>query len=509
MTPPPSGVRWIASLGAVGTRALGTLRTGDSSAAISSWVFLRGLGVVYLVAFASLRTQILGLIGHDGILPAREFLDAVAHQLGPERYWLAPTVCWWQAGDGFLQGVCGAGTVAAILLILDVAPAACLAVLWASYLSLATVGREFLWFQWDSLLLEAGFLAIWLAPLRVRPRPAQDPPPSRLVVWLLRWLLFRLVFSSGAVKLASGDPTWRQLTALTYHYETQPLPTWIGWYAHQLPARVHAWSCGAMLVIELIIPWLIFAPRRGRRLACAGMVFLQALIAATGNYTFFNLLTIALCVLLLDDGAWPCWWKEVWQRAQARTGRAASHCWPTWMTVPVGGFLLALTAVPMAGLAGARTPLTSLYGELSAFRFVNSYGLFAVMTTVRHEIVVEGSDDGTEWRAYEFTDKPGDLRRRPRFIAPHQPRLDWQMWFAALGSVRQNPWFLRLCERLLEGSPAVLALLARNPFPASPPRYLRCLLYDYRFTEAAARRADGAWWRRELRGRYCPTLSRH
>ena len=448
-------------------------------------------------------------MGRQGILPAEQLLQAAHQQLGPERYGLLPTLCWLNASDAFLHGLCAAGTLLSLALILDVAPVLSLVLLWMAYLSLVTVSREFLSFQWDNLLLETGFLAIFVAPLRLRPRVRGDPPPSTIALWLLRWLLFRLTFSSGVVKLASGDTAWRTLTALTYHYETQPLPTWIGWYAHQLPAWVHRASCFMMFVIELAVPFLIVGSRRLRSFACAGMVAFQLLIAATGNYCFFNLLTIALCLLLLDDAVWPSWWRD---RMIQREGDAARvRRWPVGVTAPLAAVILTVTSVQMSGLLGVRlrwpAPVTTLVQWTQPFRTINSYGLFAVMTTSRPEIIVEGSQDGEHWNAYEFRDKPGRLTRRPRFVAPHQPRLDWQMWFAALDRYQDNPWFLQFCHRLLQGSPQVLSLLASNPFPEAPPRYLRAVVYDYHFTDVATKRAQGTWWRREIKGLYCPIMS--
>ena len=482
---------------------------GRSPAAISAWFFLRLLGVVYAVAFVSLGKQILGLVGSHGIVPAASLLDAAHRQFGPERYWLLPTLSWWSASDRSLQWLCGAGAWASVLLLLDVAPALMAAAVWVLYLSLVTVCREFLWFQWDSLLLEAGFLAIFLSPLRLLPQPGRDPLPSHSVTWLLRWLLLRLMVSSGAVKWLSGDAAWRHLTALQYHYETQPLPTWIGWYAHQLPGWWQALSAYGMFLIELGVPFLIFWPGRPRRMACGVLVVFQGLILATGNYGFFNLLAIALCVLLLDDRSWPAWWQAWWTRRQAQAHRLRR--WPAWIIGPVTALVLLLTTVPVAGLWGVRGsllgPLARLYGWAEPFRVVNSYGLFAVMTTSRPEIILEGSRDGQTWLAYEFKDKPGELTRPPRFVAPHQPRLDWQMWFAALGTYERNRWFIAFCERVLRGTPEVLSLLSQNPFPDSPPRYLRATVYDYRFTDVATRRATGAWWRRTERGLYCPVMS--
>jgi hypothetical protein len=485
---------------------------------LTRWVFLRALSAIYLVAFVSLWMQIGGLIGHNGILPTDQLMSTAkqecdAHAIGIERFHLLPTLCWWSASDSFLNFQCAAGTALAVLLLAGIAPAPCLALLWLLYLSLSTVGRDFLGFQWDNLLLEAGFVAIFFAPLQWLPRGSREAPPSRVALWLLRLLLFKLVFSSGCVKLLSGDPTWRDLTALTFHYQTQPLPTAIAWYANQLPLWFQKFSCATMFAIELGAPWLIWAPRRVRFIGCAAMAMLQVLILLTGNYTFFNFLTLALSVVLLDD--------FVLQKLVPRTFSAAFRCrenrsrwrWPRSITIPVAIPLVAISLLLMLSMMGVRSgvlaPIAAMAEWAEPLRTVNSYGLFAVMTTARHEIVVEGSDDGVRWLPYGFKYKPSDLNRRPRVIAPFQPRLDWQMWFAALGDYRENSWFESFCVQLLQGSPEVLNLLETNPFPGRPPRLIRAELYDYHFTDFAERRATGAWWKRELIGEYLPPVSLH
>jgi lipase maturation factor 1 len=498
------------------------------------WVFLRSLGLVYLIAFVSLWVQIVGLVGSNGILPADSAMESIrqradAQHVALERYHMVPTLCWFKASDGFLKFQCAAGTALAALLVFGVAPAPCLFLLWLIYLSLATVCREFLGFQWDNLLLETGFLTIFLAPLQLWPRMSRAAPPSRLVLWLLRLLLFKLMFQSGCVKLLSHDAAWRNLTALTFHYETQPLPTWIGWYAHQLPVWAQKASAATMFGIELFVPFLIFAPRRLRHLACLVLVGFQGLIFLTGNYCFFNLLTVALCLLLLDDAALKAFLParladslfpggRASSRAQASSGNGAREDarrpgwrWPVQVTFPVAAIAVVTSLMQFTIMFRAPIPwpgpLLAVYGWIGPFRSFNSYGLFAVMTTSRPEIIIEGSDDGLIWRAYEFKYKPGDIKRRPGFVEPHQPRLDWQMWFAALGTYRQNPWLANLCVRLLQGSPPVLALLERNPFPDAPPHYIRAVVYDYHFTDFATRHKTGAWWRRQEQGAYLPALS--
>jgi lipase maturation factor 1 len=452
--------------------------------------------------------QIHGLVGARGILPARNFLDAVASALGPERYWWVPSLFWLHPSDGFLDAMCATGTVLGMLLILGVAPVASLAGLWVLYLSLQSIGQDFLSFQWDLLLLEAGFLAIFLAPLQLRPGLRREREPPRPVVWLCRWLVFRLMFSSGLVKLLSGDPTWRNLTALEYHYWTQPLPTWIGWYANLLPGWFQEVSCALMFAIELGAPILIWNGRRARLAAFMALVTLQILIAMTGNYGFFNLLTITLCVMLLDDTSWPSRLRR-WREREAEA--ASGFAWPRPLIALVAGVLLLLSLLetfsPRWVGAGWPQPLVKLRRAAAPLRLVGSYGLFAVMTTARPEIAVEGSDDGVTWREYEFRWKAGDLSHAPSFVEPYQPRLDWQMWFAALGRYQDDPWFLSFVLRLLEGSKEVTALLEHDPFAAHPPKYARAILYQYRFTDLAERRASGQWWKRERQRLYLPAVS--
>lgn len=370
------------------------------------------------------------------------------------------------------------------------------------------IGQEFLSYQWDILLLETGFLAIFLAPLQLRPSLVQEVEPPRPIVWLMRWLLFRLVFSSGAVKLLSGDPTWRNLTALEYHYWTQPLPTWIGWYANLLPDWAQRACCALMFGVELGAPMLVWGGPTARWVAFVALVLLQVVILLTGNYGFFNLLTIALCLMLLDDSSFP---RSIRRWREPPGGEACGLRWPIALTGPVASLVLLLSVLQTftPGRIGANwpDPLVALRRAAAPLRLVGSYGLFAVMTTTRPEISVEGSDDGTQWREYGFRWKAGDPAVAPAFVEPHQPRLDWQMWFAALGRYQQNPWLLSFVLRLLEGSKPVSRLLARDPFPDHPPKYVRALLYEYSFTDLAERRATGRWWKREPHGFYLPAVS--
>lgn len=466
--------------------------------------FLRALGVIYLIAFLSLWVQVDGLIGSHGVAPVGEYLAAAKAQLGSRAPWVLPTLCWFGASNGALHFLCGAGALLSLFLIAGLAPILCLVLLFALYLSLTIAGQDFLSFQWDILLLETGFLAIFLAPWRWRLRPNDSAPLSRVALFLLHFLLFKLMLMSGVVKLTSGDASWWNLTALDYHYWTQPLPTALGWWADQAPEWFKHFSTAFVLVVEIGGALLLWFPRHLRLLGAGLLVFLQVVIGLTGNYAFFNLLTIALCLLLVDDHAWPG------RRLTSRTPAGAS--WPAGVPALVLALTLPLNAMLIfSGFAPEATwprPLAALYGRVEPFRIANGYGLFRVMTKERPEIIIEGSDDGRDWKPYEFKWKPGALDRRPRFVEPHQPRLDWQMWFAALGGdPRREPWFIGLIERLGKNEPDVLHLLGKNPFPEKPPRYLRADLYQYRFTTAAEHQQTGAWWKREEPTTYLPAIS--
>jgi predicted DCC family thiol-disulfide oxidoreductase YuxK len=460
--------------------------------AITEWIFVRMLAVIYAIAFGSLIGQIRGLLGAHGILPVVDYLKAVAESAGAMRFFYVPTVFWIDASDAVLVGVCWVGLGVAVLVLAGIFERAGLAILFVLYLSLSTAGQEFLSFQWDALLVEAGFLAIFLVH-------------SRVVVWLFRWLLFRLMFLSGAVKLLSHDRTWRNLSALSFHYWTQPLPNRISWYMAQLPEWFQKVSTAVVLGVELGIPFLIFAPRRIRKFGAWCLLGLQVLIFLTGNYTFFNLLAMAMCVFLFDDRDFERWLRPV-------AGGTACPTKTSKTTARATRIIVAVVAILVLAIGLARMVETFLNVPVfivkytAPFEIVNSYGLFAMMTTERPEIIVEGSMDGETWTPYSFRYKPGDLARAPRWAAPYQPRLDWQMWFAALGNYRENPWFVNFAVKLLEGSPEVRGLLEADPFQGRSPRYVRAMLYDYTFTDAGERRETGNWWKREARGQYLPPV---
>ncbi len=475
--------------------------------------FLRALGLIFLIAFVSLWIQVDGLIGSNGITPVSEFLPAARAQLGNQALWILPTLCWLNSSDAFLHFLCGGGVVLSLLLVFGIAPALSLIGLVAFYLSLAVAGQTFLSFQWDMLLIETAFLSIFLAPWRLWWSKANQPPVSRPAMFLLKFLLFKLMLMSGVVKLTSGDDSWWNLTALDYHYWSQPLPTVFAWWADQGPEWFKHFSVAFCLVVEIVVPFFIWAPRRLRLIACGLLIFLQVAIGVTGNYNFFNLLTIALCLLLIDDSSGRR--RRGALQVNGGTRAVVSHYFPdrlsTWaaiavivLTLPINLRLIYSAFEP----AEEWSPfLGAVYQRADAFRIVNGYGLFRVMTKDRKEIVIEGSADGLDWKPYEFKWKPGDVMRAPGWCQPHQPRLDWQMWFAALGSYRSNPWFVQTVIALLHGKPEVTALFEKTPFSSNPPHYVRATIYRYRFTTAEEHRQTGAWWKRLELGEYLPSVS--
>jgi predicted DCC family thiol-disulfide oxidoreductase YuxK len=460
-----------------------------------SFLFLRLFGLIALSAFVSFAVQAQGLIGSRGILPLAELVETLADRLGPQRFLLMPMVFWLNDSDIAIQAVSWAGALASAMLALNVLPRLSLVLIYGLYLSLLYAGQTFMNFQWDTFLLETAIVALLMS----------FTPTTG--VWLARWLLFRFMFMSGVVKLLSGDPNWWGLTALTYHFLTQSLPTPLAYYVARFPTRALKVATGAAFVVELALPFLIFFPRQLRFVAAFGILALQGCILLTGNYNWFNLQTVLLCLLLADDSA-------LRRMSPSRLLRSlearVSHQTP-WLATNVAVTALALlmvflSLVQMDERFGGDPPDAALRIDawFEPLRLVSPYGLFAVMTTSRDEIVIQGSSDGVEWRDYEFRYKPGDVMRRPPWNIPHQPRLDWQMWFAALDDPQRAPWFSRFLARLLENEPSVTALLETNPFPDKPPTYVRAQFYDYTYA-SASEHAAGQWWDRRLLGLYFPS----
>jgi hypothetical protein len=484
----------------------------------SRWLFLRGLGLIFFSAFYSLAFQIRGLIGPSGILPAESYLAEVAHVFGPRRFWFAPSVFWWSASDRALLTVCILGMLASVLLMLNICPRGMLVACLIAFLSFISTAREFASYQSDGMLLEAGFISLFFAPAGWRPRFGILDPPSRASRFLLIWLMFRIYFESGVAKMLGHDPEWRNFTAMDQYYQNGPLPTWIAWYAHHLPHWFHAATAALTLALELVLIFAVFLPRRFRIPLFLMITPWQIGIILTSNYAFLNYLVLALGFLLLDDkflarllpstvrnsgGAEPS------GNASTQTERPAH--WKAVFRTCVQGFFLTwvfyATSVLLLSMFTREVPLpTQPVRALEPFRFANDFGLFAVMTRDRYEIEFQGSRDGQSWTAYPFRYKPQDLNAPPRIYAPYQPRFDWNLWFASLGSWRENTFVLQVERRLLTAEPDVLALFAGNPFPSEPPQQVRAVLWQYWFSDWKDKRQQGLWWRRQQLGLYAPTL---
>lgn len=461
-----------------------------------SALFLRLLGVIYLVAFASLGVQIEGLAGSEGILPIVEKFTQLSMEPGVGKYLQFPTLFWIDASDRALTGATVAGCLAAVLIIINLLPRSALIAAFVLYLSLYHASQPFLNFQWDGLLLEAGFLAIFLNPR------------SRIIIFLFRWLLFRLRFMSGLSKLTMQDPSWIGLTALNTYFEVQPLPTPLAWYANQLPEWILKSATAATLVIELLVPLMMFLPRRWRFAAAWITILWQLLIIFTSNHNWINFLTIILCLFLFDDRALQRVLPKSLQTLFSQQSFPVAYSHPAShiaVTVLAGFILLAsafhfrelITLERVSGYPG----ILIKYAE--TYRVINKYHVFPTMKAERFELELLGSIDGKEWKNYRFKYKPGDPSQRPKVVLPHQPRLDWQMWFVTLHPIHM-PWFHQFLLALLENSPTVTALLEENPFPDSPPQYIRVYAWRYQFTDFDEREKTGNWWKREYLGPFSP-----
>lgn len=538
------------------------------------------LGVVHIAAFASFAAQSEALIGEQGIAPAAEWLQAAGQSLDARdrsRFATVPTLGWLiGAGETAIAAMSWAGVALGAVLITGFAPRLVLALAWLLYLSLFSLGGPFLSFQWDILLLEVTFLAIFYAPPGLRPG-SQTPEPTVPGVWLMRLLLFKLLFMSGVVKLTSGDPTWQDLTALDHHFYTQPIPHFAAWYAQQAPDWMRAAGVLANHFGELFAPWLILFNPRGWRLAAWGLICalllwwgagdlgalhialaaaaaailggrprdgarvpaailataLMASIALTGNYGFFQLLTLALVATLLDDEALR---RAVPARLSTRLPALLttqpgppSPRWDHRLTFTAAALLLPLSALimttrlaaapirravtaaepdaPQSALRALADTTATLTGPIRPFATVNGYGLFATMTTRRYELLIEGSADGRDWQLYRLPYKPDAPDDPLRIAGLHMPRLDWQLWFAALRPRCTDDWTVALVRRLLEGSPPVRALFEDPPFDAQPPALIRIRRVDARFTTPAERDATDARWTFTPAGEWCPPLS--
>ena len=535
---PSSVIRWLFDS-----------RNGPTDRFLSRWIFLRALGAIYFSAFFPLVFQIRGLVGPQGILPAGEYLKSVAEQVNYTRYWYVPSILWFSSGSHMLTGLCWVGMAAAVLLVLNIWPRVMLAICFLCFLSFVSAAGDFSGYQSDGMLLEAGFLSLFLAPGGFRPGFGETRPPVRVALYLLLWEWFRIYFESGVAKIMGGDPEWRNFTAMDQYYQNGPLPTWIGWYVQHLPHWFHAGTAFFTLALELVLIWSAFLPRLFRLALFFVVTPWQIGIILTANYTFLNYLVLILAFLLLDDcfllRFFPYQWKKPLlerklgpvidstastfnqlsilatpsspstdeppaKTASPRDLSVKIRPWLSPMRVAIVAVLLVwifyATTVQMIWMLTPAPLPTTPVALLDPFRIAKRYGLFAVMTRGRYEIEFQGSNDGQTWTAYPFRHKPQELDKAPRIYAPYQPRLDWNLWFASLGEWRDNPIVLRTERRLLSHDPDVFTLFAANPFPQGPPRQVRAVLWQYWFTSMEEKRQHGLWWRRELLGLYAPAI---
>lgn len=464
------------------------LQTSDDYQ-VASQVFLKFLAVIYFSAFLSIAVQISGLVGPNGILPFDALLDRAFNRHGYHAFFYIPSIFWLDASDRALQAVSYLGCVASVALLLGYKSRISLIVLFVLYLSIYHAGQTFLTFQWDSLLLEAGFLAIFLVS-----------GPVKLVIFLYHWLLFRLRFMSGVSKLASDDPTWSNLTSLNYYFQTQPLPHVGAWYFHQLPAWLLEAGVLLIFISELIVPFFIFLTRKLRISAAIITIFVQLLIIATSNHNWINLLTIGLCLFLLDDNLLRKIMPDMFLPGNVSFEKKAK----SRLLLPVIAVIIVITSasVFLEMIIQKRLPdsLSQTTRLVRAWGIGHIYHVFPTMQIKRQELQIEGSYDGYTWKAYKFKYKPGPIAERPGFIIPHQPRLDWIIWFVP----PQHPEFMfvlsRFQEKLKQGAPEVVSLLDGNPFHDTPPRFIRVQAFEYEFTDFKERRSTGNWWKYQYLG---------
>jgi hypothetical protein len=537
----PSFLRWFA----------GPRPPGPPGYLLPRWLFLRALGLIYFSAFFSLVFQIRGLLAPDGLLPADAYLEEVAKLLGHLRFWYAPTLLWFDSSGHALTALCWVGMIASLLLVFNLWPRGMLVVCFVLFLSFVAAAQDFSGYQSDGMLLTAGFASFFFAPRGWRPSWGASEPPSRVSMFLLQLLWFCIYFESGIAKYFGGDPSWRNLTAMDQYYQNGPLPTWIGWYVSQAPHWFHASAVVYTLVVELLIAWMLFLPRRFRIICFFIVAPMQISIILTANYAFLNYLVLVLAILLLDDRfllqflpkSWLPSVRENLVRAFEPTrhelpvaldlqsdsanaaetrelGESSIKNWVVyarqfgsaaglWISAFFLAWVLYATVFLLLVQVFHNIPLPAQpVAALDPFRVANQYGLFGRMTWKRLEIEFQGSNDGVTWTVYRFRNKPQDPAEAPRIYAPYQPRFDWNLWFASLGYWRENPFVIHTEESLLVNDGDVLSLFAGNPFPQAPPKQVRAVIWQYWFTDLATKRATGMWWRREYLGLYAPSLER-
>ena len=502
---------------------------GPRTVMLARWLWLRALAFIYFSAFFSLLFQVKGLIGQHGILPAGETLTAIAQATGHNRFWIAPSLFWISSSTHFIVAVMWIGLLASIAVFFNLWPRASLLICWLCFLAFVSAAGDFSSYQSDGMLLEAGFISMFFAPPGLRPGLGVAHPPIRLSLWLLQWEWFRIYFESGLVKWLSGDIQWRHLTAMDEYYQNSPLPSWIGWYVQHLPHGFQKATAAGTLILEFFVVLLFFFPRKwsiGRavRVGLFAIVTMWEIpVILTGNYAFLNYIVLSLAILLVDDRTLAGWIPTRYrnklalpqsdERAPATEPESSTKRALHALKLTISTLLLALIAydttfellnIVMPGLPLPSAPVAIL----EPFRIANQYGLFAVMTTGRYEIEFQGSNDGQNWTVYPFRYKPQALNERPPIYAPYQPRFDWNLWFASLGSWQQYDIVPLTEERLLDNDADVLTLFRGNPFAQAPPKYVRAVLWQYWFTSREEKRATGNWWKRQLLGLYAPVVTK-
>ena len=477
---------------------------------LTRFVLLRLLGIVYAVAFLVAAQQLLPLIGKEGLLPLENFLPRVQAYYGSswDGFLKLPSLFWVNDSDTMLAVLPWIGFGLSCVVISGFANSIIMIVLWALYMSIVHVGQDWYGFGWETQMLETGFLAIFLVPL-LDPRPFPKVAPPILVIWLFRWLIFRIMIGSALIKLR-GDPCWRDLTALFYYFETQPIPNPLSRWFHFLPHEVLQGGVLWNFLAELIAPWFVFWPRIARHIAGSIIILFLLSIAVSGNLSFLNWLTIIPALACFDDLFWrrlsPKFLKA-WQTSMKAEANKRKSIAVQAAAIGITCLVAVLSIQPVLNLF---SPHQMMNTSFESFDLVNTYGAFGTIGRERLNVVFQGTDSDTavgavDWKDYHYQALPVDVHEMPVQVAPYQPHLDWQMWFAAMGTYQQYPWTLHLVWKLLHNDPVALSFFRNNPFPDHPPRYIRAVLYKYSFVPPG--NADGAWWTRDFQEDWLPPLS--
>ena len=474
---------------------------------LTRFVFLRALGCIYLVAFLGVFNQYKGLFGHNGLLPANQFLQRVHETYGSalKGFWKLPSLFWIHISDQFMAILAFTGILVSAAVVLGLSNGVSLFVLWVIYLSFVHVGQVFYGYGWESLLLETGFLAIFLYPFFNLSLFPQHHPPPKLIIFLLIWVLFRNMFGAGLIKFR-GDSCWRDLTCLNYHFETQPLPNPLSPFFHRLPNWMLKGGVLFNHFVELIVPFGMLLTAPFRIIAGVFTALFQLVLIISGNLSWLNWLTLIICIPCFDDRVWrmilP---SKLLSMVPMGPLYFCAYSLPNQMVLITVGVLIALLSIkPIQNLFSSRQAMNRSYDP---FHLVNAYGAFGSVGKERFECVIKGTNDIQEgvWQEYDFIAKPGQLNRPHPIIAPYQPRLDWQIWFAAMGSYQHNPWLVHLVYKLLKNDDVILPLIHHNPFSLNPPKFVKIDLYRYEFPDK--NKSSRLYWKRTFVRPYLPPLS--